>query len=313
MSDGTNDRFRGALVGVAVGDALGAPFEGHPVVSVEELRGVVEGDDPLRYTDDTAMTMGLAHSLLNRRGFDGAHLAATFAERYRAEPWRGYGAGPPQVFRMLAAGVAWEEAAERLFGGEGSLGNGGAMRVAPAALAAFPHLDRTARLARDSARVTHAHELGREGAAVQACAVSLLLSDVGSEGGLRGVVEALGPQVRLNAFRERLDRVVLLPSDADPDEVVARLGNGTAALEAVPAALAACLLNLGSFEEAVCFAIRLGGDTDTIGAMAGALAGAHHGESAIPVAWRERIEGVAWLRELADGLLELASRRDSRE
>lgn len=304
--DRRQDCFRGALVGVAVGDALGAPFESNPVVSVAQLRAVLEGHDPLRYTDDTAMTIALARSLLDRRCFDGAHLASMFAEQYRAEPWRGYGAGPPQVFRMLEAGVDWDEAAKRLFGGEGSLGNGGAMRVAPAALAVFPDLDRTAELARDTARVTHAHELGMEGAVTQACALSLLLQDVGSEGA-QAVVTALRPQVRSPALRERLDRLISLLPDSDPEEVVARLGNGISALEAVPAALAACLLHLDSFRDAVCFAISLGGDTDTLAAMAGALAGAHHGESGVPVAWLERTEGVVGLRELADGLLELAS------
>lgn len=298
------DRFRGALVGVAVGDALGVPFEGHPAVAFGQLRAVTEGDNLLRYSDDTAMTIGFASSLLHRRGFDAAHLAATFVEQFRAEPWRGYGAGPPQVFGMLATGVAWDEAAKRLFGGEGSLGNGGAMRVAPAALVAFPDLDRTAGLARDSARITHAHELGMEGAAIQACAVSLLLQGVGSEGP-EAVVTALGPHVRSPALRERLERVASLSPHARPQEVVDRLGHGITALEAVPAALAACLLRLGSFRDAVCFAIGLGGDTDTIGAMAGALAGAHHGESGIPLAWRQRVEGVARLRSLADGLLEL--------
>ncbi|MDP8961676.1 MAG: ADP-ribosylglycohydrolase family protein, partial [Actinomycetota bacterium] len=268
-------------MGVAVGDALGAPFEGYPAVSMEQLKGLAEGDGPLRYTDDTAMTIGFAYSLLRRRGFDGAHLAATFAEQFRAEPWRGYGEGPPQVFGLLENGVAWDEAAKRLYGGEGSFGNGGAMRVAPAALASFPDLERTASLARDSARVTHAHQLGMEGAAAQACAVSLLLQDVGSEGP-QTVVAALRPHVRPRALRERLDRVASLPPDPAAEEVVDRLGNDITALEAVPAALAACLLHLDSFCDAVQFAISLGGDTDTIGAMAGALAGAHHGESGVP-------------------------------
>ncbi len=61
-----------------------------------------------------------------------------------------------------------------------------------------------------------------------------------------------------------------------------------------------------SFREAVSFAIRVGGDTDTIASMAGALAGARVGESALPPGWPERVEGASLLRELADGLLDLA-------
>jgi len=127
-------KFRGALLGVAVGDALGAPFEGAGTVRRRDLERLEREPGPLRYTDDTHMTIGMAESLVERRGFDGAHMVAVFARNFAAEPWRGYGAGPPQVFRLIERGVPWDQAGRALFGGSGSFGNGAAMRVAPAAL-----------------------------------------------------------------------------------------------------------------------------------------------------------------------------------
>jgi poly(ADP-ribose) glycohydrolase ARH3 len=300
-------KFRGALVGAAVGDALGAPFEGMATVPPATLSALGHARGPLRFTDDTHMTLGLAQSLVERRGFDGAHMAAAFARNFAAEPWRGYGAGPPEVFRRLEAGVPWDQAARTLFGGDGSFGNGAAMRVAPVALLTCPRLPETAWLARQTARITHAHPLGIEGAVLQACAITLLLQhspaaplDVARF--LRMVQEPLeGP-----SYPEALDligrRLAAGDRNAGPE-----FGHGVAATEAVPAALYAFLRTPDSFAEVIRYAIGLGGDTDTIASMAGALAGAYLGEEAIPACWRGEVEGADELRRLADALLDLAA------
>lgn len=297
------DRFRGALVGTAVGDALGAPFEGVPRVAPAEFEAVAADDRRLPYTDDTAMTIGVATSLLACGGFDGAHLAETFAHAYRREPWRGYGAGPPRIFARIERGEPWDRPATELFGGSGSYGNGAAMRVAPAALAAHPDLDAVATLATQTASVTHTHPVGIDGAVVQACVVSALIDwavDVPVE--VAALAERLRPFVATAEFEHALDAVVGLPADATPENVIATLGNGIEAVRSVPTALYALARHADSFETAVRFAIGLGGDADTIGAMTGALAGALLGESAIPTAWREQVEGVDQLRDLAERL-----------
>ncbi len=296
----TRSRFRGALVGVAVGDALGAPFEGAPpsgVVEVTERAGSGEW----RYTDDTAMTVALAESLLACDGADGAHLADTFRRHWEAEPWRGYGAGPPLIFRQLAQGAAWDEPARGLFGGEGSFGNGAAMRAAPAGLFGYPDVDEAVRVARLQARVTHAHPLGVDGAGVLAAAVALAVG-LDAPPGAEAFLEDVAARAQALDTRERLERVAALLPGASGEEVVARIGNGIEALEAVPAAIASALLGGDSFADAVGFAVGLGGDADTIGAMAGAVAGALHGEEGIPEEWREPTEGVDRLREFADAL-----------
>jgi poly(ADP-ribose) glycohydrolase ARH3 len=93
------------------------------------------------------MTLGVAQSLVACRGFNGAHMAEIFARSFEVEPWRGYGSGPPEVFRLLRQGVSWDQAGRTLFSGAGSFGNGSAMRTAPAALFTFPNPGRAAQLA----------------------------------------------------------------------------------------------------------------------------------------------------------------------
>jgi len=123
-------KFLGSLVGTAVGDAVGAGFEGWDMVETEAVEAVADRRDVLTYTDDTHMMIGIAESLIENRGFDGEHMAHTFMRNYEREPWRGYGPGPPRIFGLVRAGEAWDRAAGTLYPG-GSYGNGSAMRIAP--------------------------------------------------------------------------------------------------------------------------------------------------------------------------------------
>ncbi|GAI86502.1 unnamed protein product, partial [marine sediment metagenome] len=119
--------------------------------------------------------IGVAESLIKNRGFDGEDMAYTFVHNYELEPFRGYGPGPPRIFRLIRAGAAWDEVAQGLYN-SGSYGNGSAMRIAP--IGVFYH-DNPAMLrevACKSSQITHAHQLGKEGAALQAYAIALVTS-----------------------------------------------------------------------------------------------------------------------------------------
>ena len=299
----TESRFCGVMLGVAVGDALGARFEGVGSVDPDELAKFASDPGPLRYTDDTHMTLGLARSLVERQGFDAPYTAELFARNFEQEPWRGYGSGPPRVFGLMRQGVPWDQAARSLFDGTGSYGNGGAMRVAPVALFAFRDLDRVARLAQQSAVLTHTHECGVDGAVLQACAVALLLeAEPGRPLYAPALLQQLARHVQTKLFREILESMESLPADLPPPEAALRLGNGIETFRSVPTALYAFLRHPDSFAGAVLYAIRVGGDTDTIASMTGALAGAYLGEEVIPAGWRERVEDAAELRRLARAL-----------
>jgi poly(ADP-ribose) glycohydrolase ARH3 len=295
------DAYRGALVGVAVGDGRGAPFEGRPgLIASEEIHQTTR-TGPLPTTDDTAMTVAVAESLLHRGGLDEDHLAATFATSFARDPHRGYGAGTAALLQRIAAGDDWRAAAVAQFGGQGSYGNGAAMRSAPFGVLAAGYPQEAAGLARRAARITHTHPLGVEGAAAVAAAVSLLVAAPGGEpiDGSR-LAAAVGRVLSDGDMRAALDTSADLARVATPVEIVRTLGNGVAALEAVPAAFCAFLRHPGSFSDAVDFAISLGGDTDTMACMTGALAGAYLGFSAVPDDWVERTEEAGKLGMLAD-------------
>ncbi|MFW6074584.1 MAG: ADP-ribosylglycohydrolase family protein [Chloroflexota bacterium] len=299
--------FRGSLLGGAIGDVLGAPFEGWPIVTGDALARAMAQIDRLQYTDDTHMTIGMAESLVACGGFDGDHMARMFAEHFKAEPWRGYGSGPPAVFRMLEIGIPWDQAASQLFGGDGSYGNGAAMRVAPAALLSYSDPERLRDIVSRTAIITHSHELGVEGAVIQARAIaSLVAHTLGEPLNVSEFLDDLRSATLIMAYEQQIDRVEHLLHEREPGRVAREIGTGITALEAVPAALFAFLFARDSFSDVIATAIALGGDTDTIAAMAGNLAGAYLGEEAIPEEWRTGVEGAALLRQLADRLLDLA-------
>jgi poly(ADP-ribose) glycohydrolase ARH3 len=304
------EKFRGALLGTGLGDALGAPFEGWAHVSAEPLETIGRSAEPLRWTDDTHMTIATAESLAACGGFDGPDLARRFVDAHDREPWRGYGAGPPQVFAAIRDGAAWDEPARALFGGSGSYGNGGAMRAAPAGLLRYRDIRGAAHLARRCAAITHTHELGLQGAALQAAAVAWLVGAHPPLGqhGPTALLDDLHALAEAEELDKQLDRLATIP-DADPDVAAAHLGNGITAVEAVPAALWAFLRHPESFPDAVRTAIRMGGDTDTIAAMTGALSGAFLGADAIPGQWLDRLEAADRIATLADHVYDLASSR----
>ncbi len=296
------DKYRGALVGVAVGDGLGAPFEGHHgPVSPRQITLIELDHLPLRHTDDTEMTLALAESLLYAGELDQDHLAMTFTRRWEREPDRGYGAGTKSLLSHISGGEPWKEAAQAQFFGQGSFGNGAAMRVAPIALWAGGDPALAAELARHSARVTHTHPLGVDGAAVQAAAVATALAHPTSRpldpdaflAQLRGVAAT-------SVLIRQLDLVASLLSKGQLRDVSSEVRTGVAAHEAVPAAIYCFLSHPGSFRDTIRSAIGLGGDTDTIAAMAGAISGACLGERAIPAPWVDRTEAAPALADLAD-------------
>ena len=127
------DCARGALLGTFVGDALGMPYEGAAGEEVPEHLEMVDARlGRGSYTDDTEMAIALAESLLDRGTVDAQALGRAFAAAF--DPGRGYGSGTTEVLRLVRSGVHPHDAARSAFAGEGSLGNGAAMRVAPVAV-----------------------------------------------------------------------------------------------------------------------------------------------------------------------------------
>jgi poly(ADP-ribose) glycohydrolase ARH3 len=313
-SHSLEDRFAGALLGTMVGDQLGASFEGQPPEIVAELlapdiESAAQAIRRCSYTDDTQMMIGVAESLVERRGFDAEHMAQRFAANY--EPHRGYGAGTHQVLAALRAGHPWHDVATLVFP-DGSFGNGAAMRVAPVGVLLHHDLNELRHVAEGSAAITHAHPLGIEGAALQAGAVALAARSDPGRFDAPAFLEQLQGFLRPDAdeYLRRLRSISqLLATSSTIDEVAKQLGTDIRAHGSVPAAIYAFLAHHESFSAAVIHAVRLGGDTDTIGAMTGAIAGALHGARAIPSEWVDGLEntekGKNYVRGLARRLYAL--------
>ncbi len=297
-----NDKFLGCLLGSALGDAIGELAFAQ--ASEPALRDQVAAADLLIYTDDTAMAIGLAQSLAEVGDLDPQHLGRRFHENFQAEPWRGYGPGPPRLFAQVAReGAAYAEVARRLYGGEGSLGNGAAMRVAPAGLFFHAH-DDLAGKARASAAVTHAHPVGMDGAAVQATAVALATGlDPAEPLDRASFCGRLIETARTPEIRGRMALLGdLLAAGASPRQAADAIGRGVAVHESMPFALFAFLNHPESFQDCLFCACLNGGDRDTLAAMACAVSGAYLGSGAIPADWRARLENREEIEDLAGRL-----------
>ena len=298
-------KFLGALVGTAVGDAIGSGFEWQRAAELQAIEWAADRRELLTYTDDTHMMIGTAESLVQKEGFDGEHMAHVFIRNYEMEPWRGYGPGPPNVFRMIRAGEDWNKAAEKLYHG-GSYGNGAAMRIAPVAVFYHNNLTMLREVAFRSSQITHSHVLGKEGAVLQAYAIALA---VGLEPGKlfdsQGFLSRLDELIQHETYRKKLENLTTLLGEGDKANVVAELGNTVEAFNSVPTSIYSFVSHPDSFREAILFAVNLGGDTDTIAAMAGAISGAYLGVEAVPNKWRLKLENRLYIEELAAVLYDI--------
>ena len=249
--------------------------------------------ETLYYTDDTQMAIGVAEALVEDGIIREATLFRIFAANY--VPSRGYGFGARLVLSAMESGEDYRKVAETSFPG-GSFGNGAAMRVAP--VGAFFHHDpdQAWEQARLSALPTHLHPLGIEGAQLLALAAAQCVC---METFARMVFfDALRARCQSDVFQEKIE----FAATAAPEDLEA-LGNGIQAQESVATAIACFASAPEDYTKAVGRAILLGGDTDTIAAMTGALSGAFLGTAGIPTSLLDRLEdegkGRSYLTTLA--------------
>jgi poly(ADP-ribose) glycohydrolase ARH3 len=305
------DRFLGCLLGLAVGDALGGKFEAQSAGAVRARFPNIEAliafpREEIWYTDDTQMAIGVAETLIARGEIIEEELCKAFVANY--VPSRGYGRGARAVLGAMEDGRDYRQVAEQYFPG-GSFGNGAAMRVAPVGLLFRDDRTRLRDQARLSALPTHRHPLGIEGAQLLALAVACAsqmehFDRTGFFAELRSACES-------DSYRAKIEKAAKIES---PDELI-QLGNGIEALESVPTAIASFALTPDSFESTISHVIFLGGDTDTLAAMAGAISGAYLGIPRLPQRLVELLEtspkGRAYLTGLAANLF--ATYRSRRE
>lgn len=311
----TAGSVRAALLGTLVGDALGAPYEGARPVPWSQATNRIDtalAAQPLRYTDDTQLAFALAAHLAEAPEVDPPRLAEEILARYEDD--RGYGPGMVRLVDRWRRGVPVEAAAGTVFG-EGSFGNGAAMRIAP--LGAFHAAadDRLEAAAVRSARLTHAHPLGVDGAVAQARAVAIAADHhTFTADELDAVAAAARSDELIAGLSAAADRARRWRTGdrPDPGTLADELGTAAIAQRSVPAALW-CAAVADDVPEAVALALSLGGDVDTIAAMAAAVCAVTDGGAGIPDAWLAAIEpgAVAEAEALADRLRPRAQDRPS--
>ncbi len=317
------EKLKGGVIGAFLGDALGKEVEGRkrlPEESIKEIESpgyVWDGD----YTDDTEMMISIMETLLERE-FDPELLAQKFVENYHS--YRGYGRGAKKVIRLLKEGHSWSEVAKLSFPG-GSFGNGAAMRIAPIGLFYFYDENLLIKNAILSSIITHYHPLGVEGGVLMAYAISMALKKdprtflpidfldvlIEKEADIREEVykytyryEGEDKEIYLYALKKA--KGFLLENGVNLSRVKRQLGTSSKAHRSVVTAIYLFLKHFDTPFEGMMDAIRMGGDTDTIACMVGAIGGALNGMGVFPTEKIDRLtdegKGKSYVLSLSEKL-----------
>ncbi|WP_222616527.1 ADP-ribosylglycohydrolase family protein [Undibacterium umbellatum] len=296
------ERTLTSLEGLSIGDAFGQCFFQTENQSLLAGGGQLP-DAPWYFTDDTEMTLSIVRVLRNHGEIDQDILAKSFAKQYSYD--RAYGPSMHRVLARIDAGEAWQDVVASAFEGQGSYGNGAAMRAAPLGAYFADDLALLMKQASLSAEVTHAHPEGIAGAvavalgAAQAC----IYRDAGVRPKhaefLGKIIDAL-PQTEV---RSKLVRAQSMPRAGSMDFPVSVLGNGNnmSAQDTVPLALWCCAQALDDFEKAMWLTVSAGGDRDTLCAIVGGVVASFVGSEGIPDNWKICREVLpAWYLEGAN-------------
>jgi ADP-ribosylglycohydrolase len=282
-------RARASLVGLSVGDAFGETFVLHRTNIAS--RTLVD-TTPWRWTDDTAMALSIMEELVENGDVDQDTLARRFARTYTAEPWRGYGGTAHSILMAIAQGIPWQTAAKLPFDGQGSKGNGSAMRVALVGAYFADDLDRAAAVALRSAHPTHAHRDGEAGAIAVAVAAGLAAKVASGEWSREPdeFLERVWAHTPDSLTRLGIQLAMTLKADTPIVTAVNKLGNGSRVCcdDTVPLCLWIAAHHLGRYEDALWLTVSAQGDMDTNCAIVGGILAA--GGAAIPAAWLARRE-----------------------
>jgi len=313
------DQVRGAIVGVAMGDALGMPAEGLKPETVQKYYGKISTYRTPRkrhfhnlkrgqWTDDTQLTLAVGESIVKMKGLDFEDIATAHVHAFNAER-RGWGNTTKQGCQRLLMGENWWEA-----GGANGAGNGPPMKIAPVGvLYGLEVIDLIELIAAcvNISKMTH----GDPRAALAAVLQAYLIGEAMKSKGSISFWDLLDEIFR---FAERLEP----PSDdmlsdklrdahvhyysSEPIEIREILGAGAFVNESLPFTYAIMMRHKNDIEGCLETLVNMGGDADTNASMAAAILGAAYGYKAFPAKWRKGLEDRKRLVNLADGLYDMA-------
>lgn len=297
----TTERFRGCLLGLAVGDAVGTTVEFRRRGTFEPLKDMVGGGpfslEPGQWTDDTSMALCLATSLVVRDGFD----ARDQMDRYCRWADTGYLSSTGSCFdignTVVSALQRYQRDGNPYAGSTDphTAGNGCIMRLSPVAMRFYPDLDAVEHFAAQSSRTTHGAEECVDACRLFAKVICRALLGQPKEDVLLGDGESVFSGERISAISRASYR-------GKSEETIRGSGYVVESLEAALWTFA----RTDSFEDAVLMAANLGDDADTTAAVCGQVAGAYYGERGIPPRWVERLALRRDITKLADQLVRKA-------
>lgn len=310
MEDEHRSRAAGILLGLACGDALGRPVEFRSPVQIERTHGRVtemladgtHGQPAGTITDDTEMALCIARSLAERETFDPEDIADRFVAWNASGPFD-IGIMTANALRRIQDGESWDDAGRREWESspEGSnAGNGSVMRCAPYAIAYRNRSDELVDVSRHSSSITHADPRCQWSCALFNLTLANLLD--GDEQPLETAMAALESELP-DDVRDAVRPVI---ECIRGERTAVELANSGYVVTTLQAGLYHGL-TADSAEGAIVDAVMMGGDTDTIGAVTGAVAGARFGRDALPGRWLEPLSTRAELETLAADLIEFES------
>ncbi|GBD92920.1 ADP-ribosyl-[dinitrogen reductase] glycohydrolase [bacterium BMS3Abin05] len=303
-------KFKAALLGLALGDALGAPLEfmSKPEIALRfgTVREMTGGGwlnlEPGEGTDDTQMTVCLAESLVQKAAFDAEDVLQKFLVWYDTHP-KDIGNTTQVALSLLKNNAhrrgASKKAHEILK--EKSAGNGSLMRVAPIGLMYHQHEAQLIEASFASSKITHWDALAAESCAAFNLILADFLHGYGQEEAILNAADKIRPRNDLVArsIESVIDKEceALQPTGFVLDTLETSLWH---------------FYHSDSFEEAVVHAVNMGGDADTIGAVTGALSGAYFGPESLPGRWLDVLKGKDLIENLAEKLYEVSIDLDFR-
>ena len=279
-----------SFLGLSCGDALGERFFRPKNPTDRVTRTLPEG--PWIYTDDTAMAISIVRILRDHGTIKQDELATAFALSYKENPNRGYGPAAHGILEQLLY-RDWREVAQKPFDGQGSCGNGSAMRVAPVGAYFSDDYATCVEEAAKSAAPTHAHPEAKAGAI--AIAIAAAFACRLAEGAVKKheFFKTVIDHTPESVVRDGVIKASSLPPSTEIFQAVKILGNGRKVMcqDTVPYAIWCAERNLFDYEEGVWNAIACRGDIDTMAAIVGGIV-VNSSKTGIPAAWIERREAL---------------------
>jgi ADP-ribosylglycohydrolase len=285
-----------SVLGVSIGDAFGESFFGETESMLHNIQSRIIPDTKWEFTDDTVMSIAVFEELEEKAGIDQDQLIKKFCKNYELDPNRGYGATVRSLLREVKDGKNWREVSKTLFDGQGSMGNGAAMRASSIGAFYFDNFQIVKELAIRSAEITHSSIEAITGAIAIATGTAIT-TKMKIEGIVLSPVEFIDGvlnQLPDSDTKSKISKSKSVPYNYHIETVKSILGNGTnmTSQDTVPFTIWCTAHNLENFEEGLWKAVSILGDRDTICAMVGGMTIMSSKDENIPKSWMDSVEEI---------------------